>query len=94
MVERAALFQRRGLSALDAELLADKLVTRGREGDDRRLCLECAHLAGHAGMWGCRNWQQAGMASMARQAQLSPALVIQPQRCNGFTDQNQQGATQ
>ena len=84
-------FTRRGLAELDAEKLADKLVTRDRESDDRRLCLECAHLAGHGSVWGCRNWQQAGIASMARHAQLAAALVIQPQRCDGFKDQNHQG---
>ncbi|MDO8248391.1 MAG: hypothetical protein Q7T78_01550 [Rhodoferax sp.] len=84
-------FTRRGLAEPDAERLADKLVTRDREADDRRLCLECVHLAGRADVWGCRNWQRAGIASMARQAQLSAALVNQPQRCDGFTDQNQQG---
>ena len=82
-------FTRRGLLESDAETLADKLVTRDREADARRLCLECAHLAGHAGAWGCRNWQQAAIASKARDAQLPAALVIKPQRCDGFTDQNQ-----
>ena len=82
-------FTWRGLAEPDAELLADKLVKRDREADDRRLCLECTHLAGHAGAWGCRNWQRAAIASKARDAQLPAALVIQPQRCNGFTDQNQ-----
>ena len=84
-------FTRRGLVALDAERLADKLVTRDREADDRRLCLECAHLAGYAGTWGCRNWQRAGVATKPQHAQLSAALVNQPQRCDGFKDQNQQG---
>lgn len=84
-------FARRGLAEPDAERLADKLVTRDRDSDDRRLCLECVHLAGHADVWGCRNWQRAGVATKARDAQLSAALVIQPQRCDGFTDQNQQG---
>ena len=84
-------FTRRGLAESDAERLADKLLTRNREADDRRLCLECAHLAGRAGVWGCRNWQQAAIASKAHDAQLPAALVIQPQRCDGFTDQNQQG---
>ena len=77
-------FTRRGLVALDAERLADKLVKRDREADDRRLCLECTHLAGHAGAWGCRNWQRAAIASKARDAQLPAALVIQPPRCEGF----------
>jgi hypothetical protein len=84
-------FTRRGLLVSDAETLADKLVTRDREADDRRLCLECAHLAGHASVWGCRNWQRAGVATKPQHAQLSAALVIQPQRCDGFTDQHQQG---
>lgn len=87
-------FTRRGLAEPDAERLADKLVKRDREADDRRLCLECVHLAGHAaGAWGCRNWQRAGVAIKARDAGLSAALVYQPQRCDGFTDQNQQRTT-
>ena len=77
-------FSRRGLAEPEAERLADKLVTRDRDADDRRLCLECPHLAGRAGAWGCRNWQRAGVASKARDAQLPAALVIQPQRCDGF----------
>ena len=77
-------FTRRGLAEPDAESLADKLVTRDREADDRRLCLECAHLAGHAGTWGCRNWQRAGVATKPQHAQLSAALVHLLQRCNGF----------
>lgn len=84
-------FTRRGLAEPDAESLADKLMTRDREAEDRRLCLECVHLAGHAGTWGCRNWQRAAIASKARDAQLPAALVIQPQRCDGFTDQHHQG---
>ena len=84
MVERTSLFNRRGLVALEAELLADKLVNRDREADDRRLCLECVHLAGNVtGAWGCRNWQQAEVATQARDAQLSPTLVRLLQRCNG-----------
>ena len=59
IAERTALFNRRGLAVLDAELLADKLVTRDREPDDRRLlCLECICLSGQTGTaWRCNNWQ-------------------------------------
>ena len=77
-----------GLTQPEAEGLADQLVTRDRDADERRLCLECVHLAGHAGTWGCRNWQRAGMATKPQLAQLSAALVIQPQRCDGFKDEN------
>ncbi|MDB5937944.1 MAG: hypothetical protein JWP77_308 [Polaromonas sp.] len=81
---RLARFTDKGMALEAAEALADRLVARDREADARRVCLECAHLAGHAGAWECRNWQQAAIASKARDAQLSPALVIQLQRCDGF----------
>ncbi len=82
---RLARFTDKGLGLDDAEALADKLVRRDREPDDRRLCLECLHLSGQSGKaWDCRNWQRAGVASRARDAQLSAALVYQLQRCDGF----------
>ena len=90
---RLARFTDKGLSVVDSEALADKLMTRDRDADERRLCLECVHLAGRAGIWGCRNWQRAGVATRARDARLSAALVLQPQRCDGFKDQNHQEAT-
>ena len=86
---RLARFTDRGLGLDGAAALADKLVTRDRESDDRRLCLECFHLSGHFGKaWDCRNWQRAGMALRARDAQLSAALVWQLQRCDGFKEAN------
>jgi len=81
-------FTWRGLAEPDAEKLADTLVTRDRESDDRRLCLECFHLSGQSGKaWDCRNWQRAGVVLRARDARLSAALVLQLQRCDGFTSQ-------
>ena len=85
---RLARFTDKGLSLDDGEALADKLVTRDRESDDRRLRLECVHLAGHsAGAMRCNNWQRAGVAMRATDAQLSAALVYQLHRCDGFTEQ-------
>ncbi len=81
---RLVRFNGKGLSQTDGEALADKLVTRDRESDDRRLCLECTHLAGYAGMWSCRNWQWAGVAINARDARLPGELVRLLQRCEGF----------
>ena len=47
-------FADKGLARNDGEALADKLVLRDRDQDDRRVCLECKHLAGHgAGSWRC-----------------------------------------
>lgn len=86
---RLVRFTDRGLTLDDAEWLADKLVTRDREGDDRRLCVECVHLAGYAaGSWACRGWQRAGVAIRARDAQLPADLVRQLQRCEGFESVN------
>lgn len=82
---RQALFTDKGMSLDEAELLADKLVLRDRDTDDRRLCLECSQLQGHrASAWRCSEWQRAGIAHQAKDAQLSAALVFQLQRCSGF----------
>ena len=79
---RLARFTDPGLNLADAEALADKLVQRDREADDRRACLECAQLEGHARTWGCKAWKRAG----ARDASLPGDLVRTLQRCDGFTD--------
>ena len=39
---RLARFTGKGLSLDDGEALADRLVTRDRDGDNRHLCVECA----------------------------------------------------
>lgn len=41
---RVALFTRRGMPEAEAETLADRLFERDYERDDRRMCIECAHL--------------------------------------------------
>jgi len=82
---RLTRFTDKGLRLDDADDLVDKLVRRDRDLDDRRLCLECIHLAGQSGAaWHCKNWQRAGVALRARDAQLATALVLQLQRCEGF----------
>lgn len=82
---RLARFTDKGVTHGDAESLADKLVTRDRDGDDRALCLECTHLAGWRTSWRCGNWQAAGIARQARDAQLPADLVLTLQRCDGLT---------
>ena len=78
-------FTDKGLPRTDGEALADKLVVRDRESDDRRVCLECKHLAGiGAGSWRCGNWQAAGVAICSPDARLPSDLVVQLQRCDGF----------
>jgi hypothetical protein len=83
---RLARFTDKGVCHDEAQLLADKLVIRDREQDDRRLCLECTHLTGYGRTsWRCSNWQRAGVAIRARDNQLPVDLVLQLQRCDGLT---------
>ena len=42
MAFRVSLFNRRGLELEQAERLADRLVLRDAEHDDRRCCIECS----------------------------------------------------
>ena len=83
---RLEQFTSKGLTLDDGEALADKLVKRDRESDDRHLCLECLHLAGRAaGSWRCGNWQRSGIVRQSKDAQLPGELVSKLQRCDGLT---------
>lgn len=79
---RLARFTDRGQTLGDAECLADRLALRDREQDDRAVCMECSHLH-RAGR--CGNWQRAGVAVRAWDAQLAGDFVNLLQRCDGFT---------
>lgn len=79
-VGRLARFTDRGLIVPVAEALADKLVIRDREADDRRVCLECAHLQGFT--FHCGNWRRAEVA----RDRLAGELVLMLQRCAGFNE--------
>lgn len=83
---RLPRFTDKGVIQIDGEALADKLVIRDRDLDDRALCLECQHLAGYGpGSWRCSNWRQSRIAIKARDAGLAADLVRLLQRCDGFT---------
>lgn len=76
---RLARFTDKGMGLHAAERLADMLVIRDRESDDRRVCLECGHLQG-VGRWRCGNWVAADVARDG----LAPEWVPMLQRCWGF----------
>ena len=80
---RLARFTDKGLNLDDGEALADKLVIRDREADERRLCLECKHLAGY-GPWRCNQWRRAGLG----QPGIPADMAQQFQRCDGYTQQD------
>ena len=80
---RAVLFtQRMNLffGRVDAKELAQRLMTRDREQDDRRLCLECRHFKPHR--LECNNFEWAGFT----QPKLGSNWVSQLQRCLGFEE--------
>ena len=79
---RVHLFTRHGLDQTQAEGLADGLVIRDRDSDDRRLCLECLHLRGGGRSWACNQWRAAGLAG----AGVPDGWVTLPQRCDGFKE--------
>jgi hypothetical protein len=76
---RVSRFTAKGLLPAQAEVLADQLVIRDREGDDRRVCLECSNLQGN-GRWRCGNW---GEPEVARDV-LTHDLALMAQRCEDF----------
>ena len=82
MVERTNLFNLRGQTTLEAELLAYGLVGRDRDLDNRRLCMECKHLSGPAAAMRCAQWQRAGLG----QPGIPAGLQTQLQRCDGFSE--------
>jgi len=85
---RVVLFIDRGAGQAAAEALADKLVKRDRDGDDRRLCVECANLGGWTGSRRCGAWQRAGLGLQA----ISSEWVALPQRCAAFAENSEETA--
>lgn len=83
---RLALFTDRGLTLTDAEALAERLLARDRDGDERTLCIECAHYR-HGR---CVNWKAAGFVK-SRDADALGDYASTLQRCPGFTPAIQSG---
>ena len=67
---------RRGISTEAAEAMADRLVIRDREQDDRCACLECATLRPGR----CGNYRHAGLQG----PDVGRDLAAMLQRCPGF----------
>lgn len=82
LTERVHLFTRHGLDQTQAEGLADGLVIRDRDGDDRRLCLECQHLRDYGTSRACNQWRAAGLGA----AGIPADMVLMLQRCDGFKE--------
>ena len=81
---RLRTFTGRGMSEAEAERMADQSITRDRQNDDRRYCLECRHLQGREGHYSCGNWHQAGICLHSQNKGLAADYVRLPKRCTGF----------
>ena len=75
-VARVSLFIRRGVDASEADDLAERLVLRDREGDDRALCLECSRYRPR----NCTAYRAAGLQSH----EVGHDLAARLQRCLAF----------
>lgn len=76
-LDRRARLMRWGWSEPEAEKLAERLVRRDREGDDRVSCTDCRHYRPGR----CGNREAAGLHSQEVGRDLAALL----QRCDGFT---------
>ena len=81
---RWEVFLAKGLDEAAAEGLAYNLVMRDRDGDDRRVCLECRHLKGFS-VLRCDNWKVAGIATSSDSAFVHQDFGMLLQRCDGFS---------
>lgn len=82
---RLHLFTWHGLDGTEAERLADGLVARDRDEDDRRLCFECDHLRPGGALWHCKQWRRAGFVGAGVTDDAAKLL----QRCGGFKEATQ-----
>ena len=75
---RRDAFLRRAHGPDDADDLAERLTLRDREGDDRRMCIECSHL-GERGR--CMAAAAARLPGADRRLEPVPTIL---QRCEAF----------
>lgn len=75
-LDRRARLLRWGWAEAEAERLAERLVTRDREHDERVSCADCEHYRRGR----CGNYQHAGLST----AEVGRDLAALLQRCPGF----------
>lgn len=76
--KRQALMLARGYATEDAEAMAEALTLRDRQGDDRRICLECTYL-GERGR--CLAASAGRIPNADRRLEPVPTIL---QRCEAF----------
>jgi hypothetical protein len=83
-IGRVQKFIDRGIDEPRAEVLADKLVIRDRQRDDRHICLECVNLQPGR----CGRYRAAGLQS----PQVGTDLATLLQRCPAFIQSQLEGS--
>ena len=83
-VRRKTEFVARGVDEAQSEELADQLMVRDQDMDDRRMCYECNHLKGFARLR-CNNWKAAGISMTSDGAFVGTDFGTLLKRCNGFS---------
>ena len=78
---RLEQFRSVGVDLNTAERLADRLVIRDRDNDDRIVCFECCNFRNG---WLCMNSLNAGVSLQHSNSKLQNDFVHQLQRCSGF----------
>lgn len=76
MLDRIRKAESLGATPAEADTVADVLLIRDRQGDDRRLCIECRHVRPDAVGWRCISTLRGPLAR--------DLVVRQPHRCEGF----------
>lgn len=86
---RIGLFGRRGLSPEDATALADRLIERDADRDDRRVCAECSKVTADHPKFGrgCTAARAGHIPGAARH--MGPLMTVL-QRCPAFEFQTPQ----
>lgn len=95
MAFRIGMFQRRGCTKAEAEQLADRMVQRDRDRDDRRMCIECRHVQRDRGCFVQRQGVPDADAPRGTPNAFMPGtphrnfqvLMTVLQRCNHFSFQ-------
>lgn len=75
---RMVVFAGKGCNLVRSEAMAERLLYRDRDGDDRRLCLECRNHASNGRCLAAGRGRIAGASTY-----LEPVATIL-QRCEGF----------
>lgn len=78
LTKRINLFKRRGCNTEQAGGMAELLLLRDADMDDRRMCIECAHLQRDGGCFAARQGWIAGAST-----NLTPVTNML-QRCERF----------